>query len=103
MIKRIYASLPATPPGQEPRKFATTVLSARQFHSLATPPDEVPLPDEEPDYARKRSMQLILDEIHALQKEWSQGGGEWAEASIINSSKVLVVTVSPPKSAHRSW
>jgi hypothetical protein len=40
-------------------------------------------------------MQLILDEIHALQKEWeSQGTGEWAEASIINSSKVLVVTVS---------
>ena len=71
------------------------MLSARQFHSLATPPDEVPLQDEEPDYARKRSMQLILDEIHALQKEWSQsGGGEWAEASIINSSKVLVVTVS---------
>jgi hypothetical protein len=40
-------------------------------------------------------MQLILDEIHALQKEWeSQETGEWAEASIINSSKVLVVTVS---------
>jgi len=40
-------------------------------------------------------MQLILDEIHALQKEWeSLGTGEWAEASIINSSKVLVVTVS---------
>jgi hypothetical protein len=39
-------------------------------------------------------MQLILDEIHALQKEWEgQGAGEWAEASIINSSKVLVVTV----------
>lgn len=55
----------------------------------------MPLPDEEPDYGRKRSMQLILDEIHALQKEWeSQGTGEWAEASIINSSKVLVVTVS---------
>lgn len=44
-------------------------------------------------------MQLILDEIHALQKEWeSQGQGEWAEASIINSSKVLVVTVSPSSS-----
>ena len=93
--KRIYASLPPNPPGVEPKTFATTVLSARQFHSLATPPEEVPLPDEEPDYGRKRSMQLILDEIHALQKEWeSQGTGEWAEASIINSSKVLVVTVS---------
>lgn len=92
--QRIYASLPANPPGEE-RKFATTVLSARQFHSLATPPEEVPLPDEEPDYGRRRSMQLILDEIHALQKEWEgQGAGEWAEASIINSSKVLVVTVS---------
>lgn len=41
-------------------------------------------------------MQLILDEIHALQKDWeSQDTGEWAEASIINSSKVLVVTVCP--------
>lgn len=41
-------------------------------------------------------MQLILDEIHALQKDWrSQDTGEWAEASIINSSKVLVVTVGP--------
>lgn len=78
------------------RRFSTTVLSARQFHSLATPPDEVPLPDEEPDYSRRRSMQLILDEIHALQKDWQeQQAGEWAEASIINSSKVLVVTVSP--------
>jgi len=44
-------------------------------------------------------MQLILDEIHALQKEWDgQGNGEWAEASIINSSKVLVVTVSTKSS-----
>ena len=40
-------------------------------------------------------MQLILDEIHALQKDWESGNtGDWAEASIINSSKVLVVTVS---------
>ena len=45
-------------------------------------------------------MQLILDEIHSLQKEWSQGGGEWAEASIINSSKVLVVTVSSSEARH---
>ena len=42
-------------------------------------------------------MQLILDEIHALQKDWgSQKVGDWAEASIINSSKVLVVTVCLP-------
>jgi hypothetical protein len=38
-------------------------------------------------------MQLILDEIHALQGEW-QEGKEWAEAGIINSSKVLAITVS---------
>jgi hypothetical protein len=39
-------------------------------------------------------MQLILDEVHALQKEWQVEGTEWAGAGIINSSKVLVVTVS---------
>lgn len=45
---------------------------------------------------KKRSMQLILDEIHALQREWEKDGGEeWAAASTINSSKVLIVTVSP--------
>lgn len=38
-------------------------------------------------------MQLILDEIHSLQRDWEgSSNGEWAEASIINSSKVLVVT-----------
>jgi len=35
-----------------------------------------------------------LDEVHALQKEWQVEGTEWAGAGIINSSKVLVVTVS---------
>lgn len=41
-------------------------------------------------------MQLILDEIHSLQKEW-EGTKEWAEAGIINSSKVLAATVGPPR------
>jgi hypothetical protein len=40
-------------------------------------------------------MQLILDEIHGMQREWEkEGGDEWAAASTINSSKVLNVTVS---------
>ena len=39
-------------------------------------------------------MQLILDEVHELQSEWEQEGEEWAEAGVINSSKVLIVTVS---------
>jgi hypothetical protein len=43
---------------------------------------------------RRRAMQLILDEIHELQREWEIEGNEWAGAGIINSSKVLVVTVS---------
>jgi hypothetical protein len=43
---------------------------------------------------RKRAMQLILDEIHGLQKGWELDGDEWAGAGIINSSTVLVVTVS---------
>ena len=44
---------------------------------------------------KKRAMQLILDEIHTLQREWErEGGEEWAAASTINSSKVLIVTVS---------
>jgi hypothetical protein len=38
-------------------------------------------------------MQLILDEVHSLQREWEvEGNGEWAEAGIINSSRVLIVT-----------
>lgn len=49
---------------------------------------------------RKRAMQIILDEIHAIQKGWeaeaekSGEQGEWAAPGIINSSKVLIVTVS---------
>lgn len=38
-------------------------------------------------------MQLVLDEVHALQKEWELDT-EWAQAGIINSSTVLGVTVS---------
>lgn len=44
---------------------------------------------------KKRAMQLILDEIHGMQREWEkEDGEEWAAASTINSSKVLIVTVS---------
>lgn len=44
---------------------------------------------------RKRAMQLILDEIHGMQRDWEKDGGDdWAAASTINSSKVLIVTVS---------
>jgi hypothetical protein len=47
------------------------------------------------DKPRKRCMQVILDEIHSMQRQWeAEGGGEWAGAGIINSSKVLIVTVS---------
>lgn len=47
---------------------------------------------DEPE-RRRRAMQLILDEVHALQHEWEyEGNGDWAEAGIINSSKVLMVT-----------
>ncbi|WVR05089.1 hypothetical protein IAU60_002101 [Kwoniella sp. DSM 27419] len=44
---------------------------------------------------RRRAMQLILDEIHSLQRDWEKDKGsgvEWASAGIINSSKVLVVS-----------
>lgn len=43
-------------------------------------------------------MQLILDEIHAMQEDLITAGEdayeEWASAAIINSSKVLGITVS---------
>jgi malonyl CoA-acyl carrier protein transacylase len=51
------------------------------------------LHDEPETAARRRIMQLILDEVHGLQHEWEyEGNGEWAEAGIINSSRVLIVT-----------
>lgn len=64
-------------------------------------PFEDPLADlsgsSEPQ-KRRRAMQMILDEIHGLQDHWrremAEGEeGEWAAPGIINSSKVLVVTV----------
>ncbi|OWZ51972.1 hypothetical protein C351_03611 [Cryptococcus neoformans c8] len=120
-LARIYASLPASPPGRS-RTHLTTVLSARHFHSLSSPSFSVPPvslsytpsdvflhdsaevvdcdPDEVPKTPvpaqRRRAMQLILDEIHGLEREWiehsEEGHEEWAAAGIINSSKVVVVT-----------
>ncbi|WRT67008.1 uncharacterized protein IL334_003974 [Kwoniella shivajii] len=124
-LARIYASLPPSPPQTYPRSHLTTVLSARHFHSLSSPSYFVPPPpspddpfppvssgsasEEEAESSstpikRRRAMQLILDEIHSLQRDWEReneitgSGGtigprqEWASAGIINSSKVLVVT-----------
>ncbi|WVQ71541.1 hypothetical protein IAR50_001080 [Cryptococcus sp. DSM 104548] len=119
-LARIYATLPPSPPGRN-GPHLTTVLSARHFHSLSSPSFAVPPPthyatsDDDPlpplasedptasDPAdvgertgRRRAMQLILDEIHGLEQEWAvhseEGQEEWAEAGIINSSKVLVVS-----------
>jgi hypothetical protein len=44
---------------------------------------------------RRRAMQLVLDEVHSLQRGWESQGGmeEWASVGIINSSKVFGVTV----------
>lgn len=102
-LARIYASLPAYPKNVDPvkgsKRFLTTALSARHWHSLSSPdmfiPFESPLaadPTDEPE-RRRRAMQLILDEVHSLQHEWEvEGQGDWAEAGIINSSKVVIVT-----------
>ncbi|CAD6580410.1 MAG: hypothetical protein TREMPRED_002739 [Tremellales sp. Tagirdzhanova-0007] len=90
-LASIYASLPSTPAHASPSKHYTTVLSARLFHSLSSPPWDVLPRDSEA--SRRRAMQLILDEVHRLQKEWqAEGVNEWVGAGIINSSKVLVVT-----------
>ncbi|BEI85388.1 hypothetical protein CcaverHIS002_0507890 [Cutaneotrichosporon cavernicola] len=99
-LARIYASLPCSPPGSggSSSRFVTTALSARSYHSLSSPSMFVPFDDplaETPDEPerRRRAMQLILDEVHGLQHEWEfEGNRDWAEASIINSSKVLMVT-----------
>ena len=89
----MYASLPSSPIStSRPPKHLTTVLSARLFHSLSSPPWDAAPDDSES--SRRRVMQLILDEVHALQMEWEVEGNDWVEAGIINSSKVLVVTVS---------
>ena len=40
-------------------------------------------------------MQLILDEVHDMQEEWAlHEDDDFAAAAIINSSKVVGVTVS---------
>ncbi|RSH91260.1 hypothetical protein EHS25_009559 [Saitozyma podzolica] len=98
-LARLYAILPPTPPNTRPssNRFLTTVLSARHFHSLSSPSMFVPFEDplaesSDSPQRRKRAMQLILDEIHGLQRGWELDGDEWAGAGIINSSKVLVVT-----------
>ncbi|WWD15804.1 hypothetical protein CI109_100228 [Kwoniella shandongensis] len=123
-LAHIYASLPPSPPSH-PRSHLTTVLSARHFHSLSSPNYSVPYfpssssssnddpfppvssgdaSSEEAESSstpikRRRAMQLILDEIHGLEREWSAPTAyskgyeeDWAGAGIINSSKVLVVT-----------
>ncbi|TXT13780.1 hypothetical protein VHUM_01147 [Vanrija humicola] len=96
-LARMYASLPASPPLLPNQRHATTVLSARHYHSLSSPSQSVPFEDPFGEWGdvqrRKRAMQLILDEVHALQHEWEvEGQGDWAEAAVINSSKVLSVT-----------
>lgn len=101
-LARIYASLPASPANASPsqKRFLTTALSARHYHSLSSPSLVVPyhdplmcMSDEPESAARRRVMQLILDEVHSLQHAWEvEGQGEWAEAGIINSSRVLIVT-----------
>lgn len=47
-------------------------------------------------------MQLILDEVHAMQREWAMHEEEdFASAAIINSSKVVGVTVSGTRALYR--
>lgn len=106
-LQRMYALLPASPRSNTSARFLTTVLAARLFHSLSSPPWEDPfqmvrnIPGVDGESSsdperRKRAMQLVLDEIHGLQKEWQAKGNdnEWAGASIINSSKVFSISVS---------
>jgi len=42
-------------------------------------------------------MQLILDEVHDMQEEWAlHEDDDFASAAIVNSSKVVGVTVRSP-------
>ncbi|KAK1924764.1 hypothetical protein DB88DRAFT_486701 [Papiliotrema laurentii] len=102
-LAMMYASVPSTPPSsnKKSRRYLTTILSARQFHSLSSPPFDIQQPYGLSDAAetsdspaqRRRAMQLILDEVHAMQREWALYEDEdYAAAAIINSSKVLGVT-----------
>lgn len=62
---------------------------------LESPDHDLPKGKEGDRTGRKRAMQYILDEIHGLQKVWeAEGNDEFAAAATINSSKVLIVTVS---------
>lgn len=101
-LSMMWAALPASPPSSNlrTRKYVTTILSARQFHSLSSPPFDIPAPysldspeSSDSPAQRRRAMQLILDEVHAMQREWAlHEDDDYASAAIINSSKVLGVT-----------
>lgn len=102
----MWAELPASLPSsnRRSRKYLTTILSARLFHSLSSPPWDIPKPytgygegaeSSDSPAQRRRAMQVILDEVHAMQREWAIHEDEdYAAAAIINSSKVFGVTVS---------
>ena len=104
----MWSSLPSSPPSWNlrSRKYVTTILSARQFHSLSSPPFDIE--DRHSSYAtgaessdspaqRRRAMQLILDEVHDMQEEWAlHEDDDFASAAIVNSSKVVGVTVRSP-------
>jgi hypothetical protein len=56
--------------------------------------DDAPESSDSPAQ-RRRAMQLILDEVHGMQREWAlHEDDDYASAAIINSSKVVGVTVS---------
>lgn len=96
----IWSSLPSGPPSsnKKSRKYLTTILSARQFHSLSSPPFDIEPPyniaeSSDSPAQRRRAMQLILDEVHSMQRDWAAYEDEdYAAAAIINSSKVVGVT-----------
>lgn len=98
----MFTNLPAVPTNsnKRSRKYQMTVLSARQFHSLSSPPFDIEQPYDSNSFGetsdspaqRRRAMQLILDEVHAMQREWADYEDEdYAAAAIINSSKLLGV------------
>ena len=50
---------------------------------------------------RRTALQLILDEVHGMQREWEAHDDEcYAAAGILNSSKVFGVTVSGIPMSH---
>lgn len=71
---------------------------------MFVPFDDPLIGEDATERNKKRAMQLILDEIHGMQRDWErEGGEEWAAASTINSSKVLIVTVSYPFLESIDW